>query len=138
MTTHVKGLRQFWGEFSGFDANPATGDQAVFDDAFKHLLGYAHGNSKPDAHAAARFGINGGVDAQQIALNIDQGTTRVAGVDGSVGLYEVFECVDAQLVAPQCRNDATGNGLSHAKGVAYGQDNIANLKLFGVVQNHHG
>ena len=102
------------------------------------MLGNAHGNGKSDAHTATRFGINGGVDAQQIALHIHQGAARIARVDGCVGLYEVFKGVDAQLVAPQCRHDATGNSLPHTKRVAYGQNNIANLKLLGAVHHHHG
>ena len=102
------------------------------------LLGRRDRDGKANAHAAARPGINGRVDAHQVAIHIHQCTARVAGVDGSIGLDEVFERVDAQLAAAQGADDARCHGLAHAKGVANGQHHIAYLQVLGLSQHNHG
>jgi hypothetical protein len=68
----AKGLGQFSRQLVGLDANPATGDLAVLDNAVHHHAGGRHRNRKTDAHVAARARIDGGVDAQQIAVGVHQ------------------------------------------------------------------
>jgi hypothetical protein len=92
------------------------------------------GNGEADAHAAARARVDRGVDAHQVAVDVDQRAARVAGVDGGVGLDEVLEGVDAQLVAAQRADDAAGDRLAHAEGVADGQHLVAHLQRVGVAQ----
>ena len=96
------------------------------------------GNGEADAHAAARARVDRGVDAFEVAVDVDQRAARIAGVDGGVGLDEVLEGVDAQLVAPQRRDDAAGDGLADAEGVADGQHLVAHLQGVGVAQHDHG
>ena len=49
---------------------------------------------------------------------------RIARVDGRVGLDEILEGVDAQLRAPQRRDDAHRHRLAHAERIADGQHHI--------------
>ena len=86
-------------------------------DAVEHLARGGHRNGKANAHAAARARIDGRVDALQIAFHINPGAARVTWVDGRIGLDEIFEGVDAQLVAPQRRDDAAGDRLPTPNGL---------------------
>ena len=124
----AKGLCQLGRQLIGLYTNPAACDLAVFDQPIHDDLGGGHRNGKPDAHAAARARVDGGVDAQQIAVHINQCPPGVAGVDGGIGLNEVFKRVDAQFAAAQGADNPAGHRLAHAKRVANCQHGVT----------HHG
>jgi len=134
---HAEGLGQLGREVARLDADPAAAHLAFLHDALEHDLGHRHGDGEADAHAAARARIDRGVDAQQVAVDVDQRAARVAGVDGRVGLDEVLEVVDAELVAAQRRDDAAGHGLADAEGIADGQHLVAHLQFVGAAQHDH-
>ena len=133
----AKSFCQIGGQFIGLDANPAARYLPVFQNVLHHSFGGCHGNSKTDAHVATRARINRGVDAHQVAQGVNQGATRITWVDGGVCLNKVFKGVDAQLVAPQCADDAAGDSLAHAKGVANGQHLVTHLQGIGIAQHDH-
>ena len=68
-------------------------------------------------------------------MHIDQRPAGVAGVDGRVGLDEIFKGVDAQMGATQGADDARGHGLTDTKRVADGQHHIAHLQVLGLAQH---
>ena len=107
---------------------------AVGDDAVEHMLGGAGWRGKTDAHIATGTRIDRGIDADQVAVDVDQGTARIARIDRGIGLDEVFEGVDAQLAAAQRTDDATGHGLADAKRIADRQYRIAYLQAFRIAQ----
>ena len=133
---NAKGLREFGRQVVGLHADPTARDQPILHNALHHQLGGGHGNGKPDAHAAARSRINGRIDAQQIAIGVHQRTARIARIDGGVGLDEILERVDAELIASQRADDAPGDGLSDAKRVADGQHLVPHLQCVGVAQHN--
>src|SRR5690606_32221509 len=106
-------------------------------DAFHHLPRRGNRNGEAYAHAAAGARVDGGVDAQQVAMDIDQRTTRIARVDGRIRLDEIFKGVDPQFAAPQRGDDAAGDRLPHAKGIAYGQHAVAHGQLVRIAQHDH-
>ena len=61
-------------------------DEVVVD---RHHSVGRHG--KPDALVAVRLSEDGGVDADDFTIHVQQGSARVARVDSSVGLDEVLE-----------------------------------------------
>ena len=65
-------------------------NDAVVD--LHHLIG---GEGEADALIAAGLGGNGGVDADDFAVNVDEGAAGVAGVDGGVRLDEALELLGA-------------------------------------------
>ncbi len=134
----VEGLGDLGREVTRLDTDPAPRDTAFADQAVHHLPGGGNGDGKTDAHVAARAGVDGRVDADQVAIGVDQRSARVARVDGRVGLDEVLEGVDAQLVAPQSADDAAGHGLADTKGVADGQHRVAHLQGLGIAQGDGG
>ena len=91
-----------------------------------------HGES--DALVAGRLGVDGGVDADDFAVHVEQRTAGVAGVDGGVSLNEVLELsgdtgLDGAILG---RDDAGGNGLREGEGAADGFNPVADLGLIGV------
>ena len=58
------------------------------------------------------------------------------GVDGGVGLDEVLVGVQAQAVAALGADDAEGDGLADAEGVADGQCDIADADFLRAAQGH--
>src|SRR5262249_53114555 len=82
---------------------------------------------------AAVVGSNGGIDADDLAVQIDQRTAAGAGVDGGVGLEELLDSYgvpEADLAAVTSADDAVADRLIEAKRAADGEHPTAN---FGVV-----
>ncbi|KPY93045.1 Uncharacterized protein ALO94_05565 [Pseudomonas syringae pv. spinaceae] len=113
------------------DAQPAANDLTVFDDRLHDIHRQLGRDSEADALRAAGLGKDRGIDADQIASGIHQRTARVAGVDGCVGLNEVFIRVQAQLVTPSGADDAHRHGLADAERVADGQCHVADTNAVG-------
>ena len=61
----------------------------------------------------ACFGIDCRVDADEFAIDVHEGATRVAGVDGGIGLYIAL---NAHCAATGCRPHAAGFGADNAGG----------------------
>jgi sec-independent protein translocase protein TatC len=119
-------------------ADPAARHLAVPHQAVHHLLGQVDGNGEADAHAAAGAGVDGGVDADEVAVHVDQRAAGVAGVDRRVGLDEVLEGGQAQAAAAQGADDARGHRLADVEGVADGQHRVAHHDLIDPAQADHG
>jgi hypothetical protein len=83
------------------------------------------GIAKTDAERAAGTRIDGGVDADQVAVAVDQSTTRIARVDRGIGLNEVLEGVDAEMRPPEGRDDSHRHRLADTKRIADRQRDVA-------------
>src|SRR5262249_53163658 len=90
-----------------------------------------------DALEAAGAALDGGVDADDLALQVDQRAAGVAGVDGRVGLDEVLVHVHVQATALGA-DDAVGHGAGPAERGADGQDAVADLHGPAVAQFEGG
>ncbi len=73
---------------------------------------------------ASGLAEDGGVDADEASLGIDEGTAGIAGVDGGVGLDEILVILDAHAAASDGTDDALGYGLADTERVADGEDDI--------------
>src|ERR1035437_7999405 len=62
----------------------------------------------------------------------DQRAARVAGVDRRIGLNEVLVVFDSEIGAALSADDAHGDGLADAEGIADGQHVVAHLHLIGI------
>src|ERR1700722_18251442 len=98
-------------EVLGHDADPAADDAPVRDDLAQDPAHHVDRDRKADALDADVLGDDGGVDAYQRPGRIHQGTAGVAEVDGSIGLNEVLERSDAQLLAAGGADDAVRHRL---------------------------
>ena len=88
------------------DAEPAARDLAVADDLLEHVARERDRDREADAQRAARLREDRAVDADQIARRVDQRAAGVAGIDRGVGLDEILEPVDAEMVAAERADDA--------------------------------
>src|SRR6185312_13323611 len=80
-------------------AEITAGDVTGLDEAFHHGPSEIGRNGEADTLIAAGTAQDGGVDADQTAINIDKRTAGIAGVDGGIGLDEVFIIFDAHVAA---------------------------------------
>ena len=133
-----EGFCQFGRDVLDFHPDPAARDGAILDDLLHDLLRQADRNGETDAERAAGPGENCAVDADQVAVAVHQCATGVAGIDGGIGLDEIFIGVDAQMAAPQRADDAHGDGLADAEGVADGQHDIAHLDFLRSPEGNGG
>ena len=129
---HLEGVGQFLGEILNGHAEHAAAHFAVLDQLVHYVHRHVGGDGEADAHIAAGGGENGGVDADQLAVEIDQRAAGVARVNGGVGLNEVLVALDAQAGAAQRRHDAGGHRLPEAEGVADGDHEITDLEAGGI------
>src|SRR5699024_8291573 len=109
----------------------------VFHDLVVNRHHQVAGNREANADIATGARQDGGVDADQFAVQIDQRAARVAGVDGGVGLNEVFEAIP-EAVATEAADDAGGDGLGQAERVADGNDEVADPQLVRVGYRQFG
>ena len=133
----VERLGDLGREIARLDADPAARDLAVLDQAVHHLAGGGHRNGEADPEAAAAARVDRGVDAEQVAVDVDQRAARIAGVDRRVGLDEVLEDVDAERVAAERADDAGGHRLADAERIADRQHDVADLQPVGVAEGDH-
>ena len=130
-------LCQFGGDRLNHDAEITAHDAAFLDDSVHDDASHIDGHSEADPHIPAGAANDGGVHADEPAFDIDQCASGITRVDGGVGLNEIFVIDDAESAAANGANDAHRNGLSHAKRIADGEDNVAHLQV-GAVGDGHG
>ena len=135
---HAERLGNRRGDILRKDAEVGAGHFTVLQDLVHDVAGQVHGDCKSNALAAFRtVGDDGGVDADQLAAIVDQRAAGVAGIDGRVGLDEVFIGFDAQVGTAGGADDSHGHGLADAKGVADCERVVANLN-FRRIADHDG
>ncbi|ABA51164.1 hypothetical protein BURPS1710b_3679 [Burkholderia pseudomallei 1710b] len=116
------------------DADPAARDGARRDDALEHVARGRHGDREADAERAARARVDRRIDAEQVAVYVDERAARIARVDRRVGLDEVLERVDAEVVAPERADDPHRDRLADPERVADREHDVAHARLVGAAE----
>ncbi len=133
----AQALRDLRGQVLDFHAQRAAHHHALGDQLLDHVAGEVGGNGQAQAdvagHAALRVEA-GGIDADQLALQVDQRATGVARIDRRIGLDEVLVAQPADAAAAHRRNDTRGNGLAEAERVADGHHEVAYAQLVAVAE----
>src|SRR6202007_2978814 len=80
-------------------------------------------------------GENRGVDANQLAAQVHQCAAGIARVDGGVRLDEILVAVGVDARAGQAADDAGGDRVLQAEGVADGEHKVADLNLGRVAES---
>src|SRR3546814_20233312 len=68
----------------------------MFDDLVDGIFHHVDRDGEADADIAAAAAQDRRIDADQLALRVDQGAAGIAGIDGGVGLDEVLVAFDAE------------------------------------------
>ena len=95
------------------------------------------GDGEPDALIAAALREDRGVDADQLAVGVDQRAARVARIDRGVGLNERCR-TDLMFVVGSIerRDDAERHGLAQLIRVADREHPFRDLEFVGVAPRH--
>ena len=124
------------------DTDGAADDAVIGADEVVVDLGEnVGGHGEADALRAHGLGVDGGVHADHLAGEVDQGAARVAGIDGGVGLDEALELLGeaggVTIVGEPAvlgGDDAGRDGLREAEGAADGEHPVAHLRAVGVAE----
>jgi hypothetical protein len=100
------------------------------------VAGNVRGNGKTDAHVAAGRRNDRRVDADQLTVEIDQGSAGVTGIDRRVGLNEAFVRFRVQAASAKRADDSRRHGLTQSKRVADRYDEVANLQSVRIRQRY--
>src|SRR5208283_4664641 len=90
-----------------------------------HALDHVDRNGEAKPHAAAGPRIDHRIDADEPAVQVDEGAARIARIDRRVRLDEEAVVARADLGAGQRRYDALRHRLADAERVADGDDEVA-------------
>ena len=97
------------------------------------------GIAKPMPFGSAVGAIqHGGVDADQIAVRIDERAAGVAEIDGGIGLNEILEGREPQLTAAGGAHDALRDRLAQAVGIADREHDVAHPQGVRAAHGHDG
>ncbi len=111
-------------------AHRASRDELCHDGA-RHV----DRDGEADPGGLPALGRTHGIDANELAANVDEGATRIAGIDGGVDLHEVLEGFVADARAHGRADDAERGGAFETVRVADGEDDIADT---GAIRIAHG
>ena len=103
-----------------------------------HPVDGVHRHREADTRIGAGGAVDGGVDADQAAGRVEQGAARVAGVDRGIGLDQVADQIAVLLPqgAVQGRDQAAGEGVVQAEGVADGEGLLPHLEIVAGADGH--
>ena len=91
------------------------------------------GNGKADADAAARRREDRGIDADDIAVHVEQRTAGIAAIDRRVGLDEIVIGPGIDVAVAR-RDDARRHGRAEAEGIADRDHPVADAGLVAVAE----
>ena len=63
----------------------------MLEDLIHHAAHHVHRDREADAVGAEVLREHGGVDADQLAVRVDQRAAGIAEIDGGIGLDEILE-----------------------------------------------
>src|SRR5262249_46437510 len=111
--------------------------RATIERGSDNALDHIDGNREPDPDAAARARVDCGIQADQLAIEIDQSAAGIARILGGVRLDEEAVVADPNLRTRERRNDALGHRLPDAERIADRNDEIADLERVRIAQFEH-
>src|SRR5690606_24069361 len=95
-------------------------------------------NGEADADRTSRTAVDRRIDANHLALHVNQRTAGIAGIDRRIGLDEIAEVTDAAERARNGRNDAARRGLPDPERIANREHKITHLQRLGIGQWRYG
>ena len=134
-SVETEGFSQFGSQ--GLDGNPqpSAGYLACFDQLIGDQLGQVDGNGKTDPLAG---GNDGRIDSHHLAVHIEQRPPGISGIDGGIGLNEIFVILNTDIGAAGRGNDPDRQGPVEAEGIADGQGPLSNLQGVRIAQDRGG
>ena len=121
------------------ESQPAADHVAMLQDLLHDAAHEIDGNRKTDPFGSAGGAVqHGGVDADQVALRVDERAAGIAEIDGGIGLNEILESRESELTAARGAHDALRHGLADAVGIADREHDVADAQCIGAAHGHDG
>ena len=108
----------------------------MFYNLLHHLEYQVNRDSEADTQVAAGLAVDGGVNADDFTTGVNQRATGVSRIDRGIGLNKVLIGIEPHPVSAGGADNALGDGLADAEGIADGQRNITHAYLFTVGNGH--
>src|SRR5690606_21310000 len=107
------------------------GDLAIGDQLADYPIDGIHRDGKANTSVGTRRTVDGGVNANDATVAINERSAGVSRVDGGVGLDHVFSVVtDFRIdLSSEVADDACSQGLIKAEGVANRKDLMTDDKI---------
>ena len=131
----IERARQVLRDLLQADAHPAPGYPPVGLELGDHVHRYIGRDGERQPHVTAAAAENLGIDAHQLAVEIEQWPAGVAGIDWHVGLDERHVGIIRQRAA-QGADDAFGSSALQSERRADGEHPLADLETVGVADGH--
>jgi hypothetical protein len=109
-------------------AEPAAADPPLFLELLDHVHGDIDGDREGQPHEAAGAAVDLGIDADHLAVEVEQRPAGVAGIDGDVGLDEGHIVLGGQVAALGA-DDAGRGRVLEAERRADGEHPFAHLEV---------
>src|SRR5262249_7116640 len=95
-----------------------------------------------DGKSHARIGVGraneGGIDADELAAEINKRSPRISRIDGCIGLNEILVFLNSYIRAVESADDSRCHRLADPIRVADGEDEVANLQLVRIADRQRG
>ena len=113
------------------DAEVRSQHAALRDELRDDAVDGVDGDGEPDARGDTAGADDRGVDADESPGTVEEWAAGVSGIDGGVGLDEVFDvsAIGGGKRSTQRRDDADGERLVEAERIADGENLLADLKI---------
>ncbi len=106
------------------DAQPGSHDLPLCDQLVHHLLGHVGGDRKADP---LRKVDDRRIDADDVPSQIEQRSTRIAGIDRGIRLNKIFVAGEIDVFSSDSADHAQCHGAIQPKRVADGQHPLSHL-----------
>ena len=133
----VEAFGDFVGDLLDADAEPAAAKLAELAQLIDHAGNRLRGHREADADRAAGRRNDQRVDADHVAIKIEQRAAGIAAVDGGVGLDVVVVRTLADVAIAR-RYDARRDGAAEAEGIADRDHPFAEPQLVGIAEPDRG
>src|SRR5262249_26300876 len=121
------------------DAEEGAVDATVGDQVVRDGFCGVDGNGEADARGRTARREDGGVDADDFAVRIDERAAGIAAIDGSVGLNGFID--EGGLAglhgAAEGTDDASGQRALEAEGIADSENLLADLQSARIPEREH-
>src|SRR5258708_16329695 len=117
-----------WLASGATDYKTAWADLAELHERIRDGADHVYRDGKSHACVGAGRSNEGRIDANKLAVKINERSPRISWVDGGIGLDEILVFLNSHIPSVQSANDARGHRLADLIRVTNGEDEVANLQ----------
>src|SRR5260370_41489662 len=117
-----------WLASGATDSKPASADLAEFHELIRDGADHVYRDGRFHAWVGGGRSNEGRIDANKLAVKVNERSPRISWVDGGIGLDEILVFLNSHIPSVQSANDARGHRLADLIRFTNGEDEVANLQ----------